>query len=240
VRSGLPERDSRTGPPPRALVEAWRARSLDERRVERAYFRFARKARAEVPRVRPGVARWVVLGVAIGIGSVYAAPKALDLLESMNPVGRRAAVQPPSVVVAPPVAAPSSRIAPPAETPSATPKVLTPEQPPPAVPAEPAASDERWTRAARGLRERDFDTASAALEDLARRGSRVERESALLVQAQLFLVQSRQPEALSLLRTLAATAESSSVRQKAAELLARANTNPSARSFEPAAGTNGR
>ncbi len=89
------------------------------------------------------------------------------------------------------------------------------------------------------LRERDFETANAALEELAQRGSSAERESAQIVQAQLLLSQGRESDAATLLRTLQASAHSASVRQKSTELLARINdSHPSQRSFAPAEGTN--
>jgi hypothetical protein len=95
------------------------------------------------------------------------------------------------------------------------------------------APSENWQRAARGLRERDFDTVGAALAELEARGGPAEREAAQLVRAQLLLSQGREDEARSLLGGLQNGARSPNVRQKASELFARINqSGVSQRSFD--------
>jgi thioredoxin-like negative regulator of GroEL len=98
------------------------------------------------------------------------------------------------------------------------------EQPSRSVAAVPSA--DQWKRAARGLRDGDFQSANAALRELTRRGTEEDRESALLVQAQVLLAQGRDAEAGSLLKSLAASAHAPSVRRKSTELLARLRERP--------------
>ena len=226
---------------PHALLEAWQDQSADSREVQRAYLRFLRRRRPARPRAPVlQIARWVVVGAVIGISTVYAASGSLRWFGRSDEVFVRRAP--------PPVAAtPSSRAALPVVSPSAAvPAPIVPQPPLPSAvsgapaPAPPtASSNEQWQRAARGLRERDFETANTALEELARRGSEAERESAQLVQAQLLLSQGRESDAANMLRSLRASARSATVRQKSAELLARMNeSRPSQRSFAPAEGTN--
>jgi hypothetical protein len=107
---------------------------------------------------------------------------------------------------------------------------------PPRGPA-PVASAEQWKRAARGLRDGDFQSANAALKELTRRGTEADRESAQLVQAQVLLAQGREAEAGSLLKSLEASAQAPSVRRKSSELLARLRDRPSPRSAKPRSGT---
>jgi len=230
------------GPPlPLALLEAWQDQAADSRQVQRAYLRFLRRRRPVRARA-PGlqIARWILVGALIGIGTVYAATGPLRRFgRSEEVVVRRAS---------PPVAAsPSPRTALPLASPRESASAPVVPQPPlpsavngAVAPAALAAStNAQWQRAARGLRERDFETANTALEELARQGSNTERESAQLVQAQLLLSQGREDEAANLLRSLRTSARSATVRQKSAELLARVNeSRPSQRSFAPAEGTN--
>lgn len=228
--------------PPRALIEAWREEPLDAARLQRAFSRFRHKSATSARRPAALLMRWVTFGVAIGMGSVYAAstslrpsgfgtaaPAATSAPKPAPVVARpRTATQPGPALLDQP-ALPSSFIAPqPAEDRL---------QAPVPVPA-PVASSEQWTRTARGLREGDFESANVALSELARRGSDADRESALLVQAQVFLSQGKTADAMDLLRRLQASAKSPSIRSKSAELLARATGLPSARSFEAPAGTN--
>jgi hypothetical protein len=225
---------------PQALRQAWQDQAADSRAVQRAYLRFLRRrrpARSRAPALQ--IARWILVGAVIGIGTVYAATGALRLLGRNDEVVVRR--------VLPPVAAtPSPRATSPLPSPrEAVSAAIVPQPSLPvafssaSAPATPVAStSEQWQRAARGLRERDFETANTALEELARRGSNGERESAQLVQAQLLLSQGRESDAAELLRSLRTSARSATVRQKSAELLARVNeSRPSQRSFAPAEGT---
>jgi len=94
----------------------------------------------------------------------------------------------------------------------------------------PVPSAEQWKRAAQGLRDGDFQRADAALKELRRSGTDADRESALLVQAQVLLAQGREAEAQSLLKSLEGSARAPSVRRKSVELLARLRDRPAARS----------
>ncbi len=223
----------------RALVEAWHDQTADTGQVQRAYLRFLRNRRPARLRAALQVFRWILVGAALGMGTVYAATGPLRLLGRSQQV---VVMRVPKPVASTPAQRAPLPLAGAVETPATS---VVPQPPPPSVsgsPASPtavASTSEQWQRAARGLRERDFETASGALEELARRGTSAERESAQLVQAQLLLSQGRAREAESLLRTLRATADSASVRHKSAELLARINeSRPSQRSFAPAEGTN--
>ncbi len=224
---------------PRDWVEAWQDQAASSGQVQRAYLRFLGRRRP--PRLRATalqVARWILVGAALGMGTVYAATGPLRLLGRSADVVVMRAPKPLSVTPSQPAPVP---LAPRVET---SPGPVAPQPPSlasaaPASPTPVASASEQWQRAARGLRERDFETANAALEELAERGTNAERESAQLVQAQLLLAQGRESDAASLLRRLRASARSPSVRQKSAELLARMNeSQPSQRSFAPAEGTN--
>jgi hypothetical protein len=226
---------------PRSLREAWQDQAANSREIQRAYLRFLRRrrpVRGRAPMLQ--IARWILVGAVIGIGTVYAATGSLRLFGRSEPVVVRR-------VLPPAVTTPSPRVALPLPSPrEATSATIVPQPSLPlapsfaGAPATPAAStNEQWQRAARGLRERDFETANTALEELARRGSDAERESAQLVQAQLLLSQGRESDAASMLRSLRTSARSATVRQKSAELLARMNeSRPSQRSFAPTEGTN--
>jgi len=235
VGSPLPEEDR----PTRSLVEAWQADTPRPPEVRRAYHRFLNRRRS--PNGRPGalpVVRWVLVGVVLGLGSVYAATQALQLFGSDTASGDGdASVRTPASKSSVGAAAPYGDNASPAPA-RAVPSTL-PLNPVPSLPMPSSSAPEQWQRAARGLREKDFATADAALDELARQGSAAERESARLVRAQLLLAQGRDHEAASALRELASSASSPSVKQKAAALLTRMNESlPSQRSFEPVQGTN--
>jgi hypothetical protein len=98
---------------------------------------------------------------------------------------------------------------------------------------------ELWQRAARSLREKNFDAANAALADVIRNGSASERESARLVRAQVLLAEGRTREAELSLSELVASARSPKVRQKSRELLLTMRENLSSeRSFSVDEGAN--
>jgi hypothetical protein len=235
VGSPLPEEDW----PTRSLVEAWQADEPRPHEVRRAYRRFLNRRRS--PNGRAGalpVVRWVLVGVVLGMGSVYAATQPLQLFASDPASGDGDAS------VRTPASKSSVRAgAPPGDDASPAPARAVPSasqlNPVPSLPTPSSSASEQWQRAARGLREKDFATADAALDELARQGSAAERESARLVRAQLLIAQGRDREASSALRELASSASSLSVKHKATALLTRMNESlPSRRSFEPVEGTN--
>lgn len=221
---------------PRALVEAWRGDPAEPHEVQRAYLRFLRETTPKGGASARSVARWVAFGSAIGMGGVYAATGTLHWLEE-----RSSAVPAPS---------PAVRSAAPSRSVSSNVQLVPQPVLPKSVPAPrerslplplplPSAATEHWQRAAKGLREKDFATANAALAELARQGTPDERESARLVQAQLRVSQGRLVEAAELLRSLQADAQSAAIREKARGLLdAVSESRSSSRSFEPVEGTN--
>lgn len=242
--------------PPRALVDAWREEPIDPARIQRAYLRFLGTRPAAPARFRaPRVVRWAAIGIVIGASSVYAA----TLIRSFSPPSQVESTAPASVTAASPRAtklqarprAAADTQAAPAPEPTAD-AAASPQADAPAdanaaataTPREqssrgaaPVPSADQWKRAARGLRDGDFQSANAALRELTRRGSEGDRESALLVQAQVLMAQGKDAEAESLLKSLEASAHASSVRRKSSELLARLRERPSSRSAKSRAGT---
>jgi len=231
--------------PPRALVEALREEPIDAARIQNAYLRFLQKRAAVGSRGRgPRVARWVALGVAVGVSSVYAATLIRPSASSPHPSdqGMPSLVAPAAPRSAKVVArhADATPTADATSTAEAAPTAEAPtgalhEQPARSVAAVPSA--EQWKRAARGLRDGDFQSANAALRELTRRGTEADRESALLVQAQVLMAQGRDTEAVNLLSSLQGSAHAASVQRKSAELLARLRDRSSQHSAEPRAGT---
>jgi hypothetical protein len=184
--------------------------------------------------------RHAALAVAMAVGTVYAATLIHPLTKEAQPTEARppaeAPTSPPRTVAPPRAARVLEEDASPKGEPSPEPDV------PPAVPpatvvrepvvrsATPVPSAEQWKRAAQGLRDGDFQRADAALKELRRSGTEADRESALLVQAQVLLAQGREKEAQTLLKSLEGSARAPSVRRKSAELLARLRDRPAARS----------
>lgn len=228
---------------PRALIEAWRDEPFDPMRIERAYLRFRRRS-STASRRHPAVfGRWLALGIAIGMGSVYAASAASNALSGTKAAPVVAPSASPVVPLAANRASRPRRAIEPSEPSTPKPTAIasgtSPLPPPPVLGNVPAvASAEQWRRAARGMRQGDLEGASAALSELSRHGSAADRESALLVQAQLLLSQGKTEQAKGMLQTLADSASAPSVRRKSTELLSRKKELPSQRSFDPAAGTN--
>jgi len=233
------------------LVEALREEPIDAVRMQNAYLRFL-QSRAPAPawwRAR-GVARWAALAVVVGVSSVYAATQ-IRPFGSSPPLDEPAA---PALAPAPPTKL-RARPRPQRETPpqaDASPQLEGSEaeagpevdarstgsvRETPARSPAPMPSAEQWKRAARGLRDGDFQSANAALRELTRRGTVADRESAQLVQAQVLLAQGREAEAGSLLKALEASAHAPSVRRKSTELLARLRDRPAPRSTKSRAGT---
>ena len=227
----------------RVWVEAWQADVAEPLRVRRAYQRcLASRSRVGDAGFRSAPllgARWVLLGIVVGASSLFAASRASDWLAPAPPAVRAPSSAP---ALQPPGQANglTTSTAPPALLSADEPKAL----PPAAQSASPraigaASEPELWQRAARGLRDEDFDSANAALADLIRQGTTSERESARLVQAQVLLAQGRGQEAELLLRELASTGQSAKVRQKSRELLPTSQENRSSHgSFSPAGGAN--
>jgi hypothetical protein len=242
VSSLLPDSLRDQDAPPRVLVEALREEPIDPARIDRAYARFLRQSAAAPARWKgPRVVRHAALAVVMAVGTVYAATL-VKPLSSEQPTEARPPVEaprPPPRTVSRPRAATvleadaSQKDEPRSEpdVPSAAPpaSAATVREQPVRSPA-PVPSAEQWKRAAEGLRDGDFQRADAALKQLRRSGTEADRESALLVQAQVLLAQGREAEAQTLLKSLEGSARAPSVRRKSAELLARLRDRPAARS----------
>lgn len=231
MSSPLPDED---GLPP-SWGEAWRSDEPSPSEVRSAYLRFSSRRHTGAAASFLQIGRWVLVGVFIGVGSVYAAAAVPRLFERATlPVAPApASAQPPTI---PP------REARDAVPEAAAPSVVQPPAPPRSEQARPTASavaHERWQRVARGMRGEDYESAQVALEELATDGDHAQRESARLVQAQLLISQGRRDLAMPLLEELRASARAASVKQKADKLLLQIDEAPPAkRSFEPAPGAN--
>lgn len=224
----------------RAWVEAWQADVAEPARVRAAYQRCLESRRtvgAGSSASAPLLGRWVLLGVVVGTSSLFAATRAADWLAQ-------------APAVAPARTSAPARVAPGHASGSMTlpaPRTASSEGEP-ATAASPrstssravatASDPELWQQAARGLRDKNFDAANAALAELMREG-KASRDSARLVQAQVLLAQGRGPEAKALLLELLNTAQSPKVQQKARDLLSPSQENQRAHgSFSPDEETN--
>lgn len=243
MSSLLPDSIRDQDAPPRALVEALRREPIEPARIASAYARFLRQRAAAPTRWRgPRVVRHAALAVLMAAGTVYAATLIQPLTGALQPTEARPPAEAPKSpprTASPPRAArvleqDASQQAEPSPEPGIAPAVV----PAPAAPVReqavrssaPVPSAEQWKRAAQGLRDGDFERADAALKELRRSGTEADRESALLVQAQVLLAQGREAEAQTLLKSLAGSARAPSVRRKSVELLARLRDRPAARS----------
>jgi hypothetical protein len=216
---------------------------IEPARIERAYARFLRqRAAAPTPWRGPRVVRHAALAALMAVGTVYAATLMQPLSGGLQPTEARPPVEAPR---SSPRTVPPPRAAEVVEEDTSQKGEPTPEADVPlaALPAptvsvrekpvrgpSPVASAKQWKRAAQGLRDGDYQSADAALKELTRRGTEADRESALLVQAQVLLAQGREEEAQSLLKSLQGSARAPSVRRKSAELLSRLRDHPSSRS----------
>jgi hypothetical protein len=225
------------------LVEALREEPIEPARIERAYARFLRQRAAAPARWRgPRIVRHAALAVAMAVGTVYAAtliqPLTGALQSTEAPPPAEAPRSPPRTVSPPRAAEVLAEDA--SQKGEPTPEADMPLAAPPAPIASvrekpgrsptPVPSGEQWKRAAQGLRDGDYQSADAALKELTRKGTEADRESALLVQAQVLLAQGREAEAQRLLKSLEGSARAPSVRRKSVELLARLRDRPAARS----------
>jgi hypothetical protein len=242
VSSLLPDSLRDQDAPPRALVEALRNEPFERARIERAYARFLRQSDAVPARFRgPRVVRVAALAVLMAVGSVYAATLIRPLTEKphaseASPPAEtpkslpRTVSRPRAAVVLDEDASQNGEPQPEEELPpAASPAPTAPGREQPARSPAPVSSADQWKRAAQALRDGDYQSADTALKELTRSGTEGDRESALLVQAQVLLAQGREREARSLLKSLEASARAPSVRRKSVELLARLRDRPAAR-----------
>jgi len=216
-----------------SLIEAHRAHGADPADIQRAYLRFS-WARRRAPRHLP-VVRWLLAGVAVGIGVASAATliqlrKTAELapIESAQAVaatakhrrvgfGGRSTAAEQAPAVAAPVAAASEH---PPLSPRPSSSTSGAEPHPAALPSassRPGASE--WQRAAEALRGGDLRTAEAALAELENSQSLHDRQAAELARAQLLVRRGRAREALPTLQRLAREGDSPVIRSQAATLL---------------------
>jgi hypothetical protein len=193
------------------------------------------------------VVSWVCAGMLLGMGSLYAAtqgPWKLPGFRATFAAQRARALDEPTPAPRRATAAPASEVHSAEPAPSGMADLRPPELggrlARPLSSALTPDGGESWERAARGLRERDFDTADDALLKLAEQGSPSERETAQLVRAQLLLSQGRRAEAQASLSQLERSAVTPSVLKKAQQLASELRQSaPSQRSFGPLPNTKG-
>lgn len=228
-----------------AYVQAYRADVASELEVQREYLRFLQKRPTRSKAHAVQILGWVGAGMLLGMGSLFAATGAPWRLLGFSNERTREVAAPakpqrrgarPSISEATP--APAAE-----EAPRAPVEKVTPDRVLPGLPGSPEAeaevARESWRRAAQGLKERDFETTNDALLKLSEQGSEAEREAARMVRAQLFLKQERIAEGRELLKQLAASASSPSIRAKAQGLLQETDKSATShRSFELGGSTN--
>ena len=231
--------DSEFGRVRAPLVDAHRADQADPADIQRAYLRFSWARRKAPPRL--SFFRWLVAGVAIGVGVASAASLAPRLgIRAASPLASapvsHGPAQDPRVGVAVrsnrarslAEPAPSAPAPPPTvlSAPSAidTPSVIAQRAPAPpkaasAASASANAIENAWERAAVALRKGDLSTAEAALAHLEQSDNLLDRQAAELARAQLLVKGGRASEAKSTLQRLASEGASALIRSQAASTL---------------------
>lgn len=219
-----------------SVVLAHRANDAAPADIQRAYLRFS-WARRKAPG-RLLLVRWLLAGVAIGVGVASAASLAprlgtrsaapIESAKFVDEIVKQAKVrvaarggvagEEPSFADA--IPAPSAQ--PPAASPAAsagyTPRVAV--QRAAASPSRAlttSASD--WERAAAALRSGDISAAEAALANLEKSDNVLDRQAAELAQAQLLVRRGRAAEAASTLQRLVREGGSAVIRSQAASTL---------------------
>jgi hypothetical protein len=231
-------------PVPRALAEAWRADRAWPDEVRRSYQRFLSKGRARQRSAVSSLARWVTLGVLLGVGLAQAAslvPWASSSGARQRAVPARASSGRAGFAPKPwaaPIAAPSrteSAASPPPTSPAPTPTLTSRSVAVPtlASSAVSARVQARWQDAAAALRADDFVSAERALLEIELSTAGAQRDAARLARAQLLWRHGRTREALPILNDLGEHAKSELVRAQARGLSNREreidSTNRSAR-----------
>lgn len=232
----MTRRGSELGRVQPSVLDAYHANVASPADVQRAYLRFA-WARRKAP-ARFVVVRWLLAGVAIGLGVASAAtllppPRAVHSAAPAESTEKRAA----NAKRHAPVRAAQNRVtdeeptrveaAPASSMPLAAPQSPRPSShllnaaPPrlsvPASAASTASSD--WQIAAAALRSGDLSTAEAALAKLEQSDSLRDREAAELARAQLLVSSGRTAEATITLHRLARDGHSPVIRSQAASML---------------------
>lgn len=220
-----------------AAVRVLRDDQPSDGELSAAYQRFLRKPKRHSPGLL--VSRWVIAGLAMGLGVAFGAEAVVQRLYPSAPTERSAPPTAPSAArnaaalrapqpsrldapesSAAPLASPSE-LKPPRALGSSSPKAATlgsDERPP--------ADSAVWAKAAQGLRNNDFAETQSALATLEHAGSATDREAARLIRAQLMLHQGDANGARALLQELANNAQSAQVRAKARSLLGQSSAKP--------------
>jgi len=221
----------------RSVVAAHRANEATPAHVQRAYLRFSWARRKAAPRF--GIARWLLAGVAVGVGVASAAsqvqtPKlrAADVGEiaqvAASVAKRSAGARTHSVSPNPIV---ETELVPVASTPDKSANTPWPAPPAMSAPrsvtpravsvpsAASASSASDWQRAAAALRNGDVSAAQAALGNLQKSDSLLDRQAAELAAAQLLASRGQNTEAIGTLRRLARDGASPGIRSQAASTL---------------------
>ena len=221
----------------RSVLAAHRAAETTPAEIQRAYLRFSWARRKAAPRF--GVARWLLAGVAVGVGVASAAsqvqtPKlrAADVSEvarlaasvAKRSAGARAHSASPNPIVEdelPRVASAPDKSAnaplPPPPAMSAPSKVTPRAVSVPSAASASNASD--WQRAAAALRKGDVSAAQSALGNLQKSDSLPDRQAAELAAAQLLASRGQNAEAVGTLQRLARDGASPAIRSQAASAL---------------------
>jgi hypothetical protein len=216
-----------------SVIAAHRGRRADPADIQRAYLRFS-WARRRAPRPLP-VVRWLLAGVAFGLGvasaatfiqtrktSHVAASASVDGVAKLAKAHRGGFSAPsPARQAAPSIVAsaePSGRaLASPPPASSAWGAELPSPAALPSVTSTAEASE--WQRAAAALRSGDLRTAEAALAALENSDSPHDRQAAQLARAQLLVKSGRASEAIPSLQRLAREGDTPIIRSQAASLL---------------------
>ena len=218
------------------LVAAFQADEPAAADVQRAYLRFSWTRRKVPPRFHAPVLRWLVAGVAIGLGLASAAtlvPVARVSLRDVSPAHSSDVVaaspkrswtrsDPHSVVLPPAVV--SAPVAIGDSLPRGAPAVV-----PQSVRAEAVRSASRvprspqsdWEIAAQALRAGNLSLAENALLKLEQSDDAPEREAADLARAQLLASSDRRLEAVAILERLSREGHSDLIRSQATSVLRR-------------------
>jgi hypothetical protein len=220
-----------------AAIRLLREDQPSDRELAAAYRRFAQKPQRGRPRFL--VSRWLIAGLAMGLGVAFGAESVVERLHPTPParstpplvvphVKRKATPRTSSLPsredtlepAVDPMPASSQAQPPPVANPAnARSRAPDVHEHAPDVDEHPAANSSLWAKAAQGLRDDDFAGTEAALGKLEQAGSETDREAARLIRAQLLLHQGNASGARALLQDLASNAQSAQVRAKARGLL---------------------
>jgi len=232
----MTRRDSELGRVQPSVLDAHHANVVSPADIQRAYLRFA-WARRKAP-ARFVVVRWLLAGIAIGLGVASAAtllppPRVVHSSAPAESTERAANAKRHAPVraaqnrvldeeptrVEPPPASSVPVVAPQSPRPSSQMLNAAPPRMPVPASAASTASSSDWQIAAAALRSGDLSAAEAALAKLEQSDSLRDREAAELARAQLLVSSGRTAEATPTLHRLARDGHSPVIRSQAASML---------------------